>query len=75
MLLEALAWRSKAAHSCFVLSMQRGWAFRIAAWEKEGFRTCLRSLASAWVRKPKLDLSSLKLWYRVASLSQRFLLL
>lgn len=74
-LLEALLCRSKAAQSAFVFSTHRLSAPSIAACENERFSTSLRFLASAYVRKPKLDLSSLKLLYRRASLSQRFLLL
>ena len=50
-------------------------ACSIADGENERVRTSLRSLASVYVRKPKLDLSSLKLWYSRGSLSHLFLLL
>jgi hypothetical protein len=71
----ALLCRAKAAQSSFVISTQSPSEPSIADCENERFKTSLRFLASAYVRKPKLDLSSLKLLYRRASLSQRFLLL
>jgi len=74
-LCSAAAPRSKAAHSAFTLSTSRGSASSMAACEKERFSTSLRALASAYVKKPKLDSSSLKLRYKRASLSHRFLVL
>lgn len=74
-LLEALLCLSKAAQSAFVFSTTRLSARSIAACENERLSTSFRFFASAYVRKPKLDRSSLKLLYRRASLSQRFLLL